>query len=55
MHVARAAALGPVRPELLDKRSSGLPRRTRELIETFAPLAEGATLGPSQVFACTRV
>ena len=32
-----------------------LSRRTRELIETFAPLAERAILGISQGFACTGV
>ena len=32
-----------------------LPRGTRELIETFAPLAEGAILGTSQGFVCTAV
>ena len=30
-----------------------LPGRTRELIETFAPLAEVAIFGTSQSFACT--
>ena len=32
-----------------------LPRRTRELTETFAPVAEGAILGTSQSVACTVV
>ena len=32
-----------------------LRRRTRKLIETFAPHAEGAILGTSQSFACTGV
>ena len=32
-----------------------MPRRTREFIETFAPLAEGAILGTSRESACTGV
>ena len=32
-----------------------LPRQTRELIQTFAPFAEGAILGTSQGSACTGV
>ena len=32
-----------------------LSRRTRELLETFAPLAVGAIFGTSQGSACTGV
>ena len=52
MQVARAVAHGPQRPALRKKRSLAadrvaLPRRTQDVIETFAALAEGAILGTS--------
>ena len=60
VQVARAVASGTERPAVRERARLAadflaLPRRTLMLIETFAPLAEGAILGISQGSVCTSV